>query len=257
MAKYVLGRKDKVTFQQFVSVWDNIEQYVSREEAATLVMGAVASIREVCQGKKVGYAWSGGKDSVALQYIVEQYQKGLPCVFCTSGDEGNDMMRFVEEHKPSNLEIYTVPEMSADMLRKHRDNLWFFNPKANISFWYKFVRWNGQAAFEKKHGIECMLFGRRTQDKNFCGGPNGMYYKNGTLRFNPIKDWKHEDVMAVIHYFMNDNLPPVYRDPKNLHMPETLYWYEYKDAKEAVSLFPEKKGRMLEVFPELSTIINS
>lgn len=199
MAKYVLARKDKVTFQQFINVWNNIEQYITREEAATLVKRAVDSIREVCNGKRVGYAWSGGKDSVALQYIISQYQPDLPCVFCTSGDEGRDMLNFVERHQPSNLEVYRVPEMSVEMLRKHRENLWFFNPKANISFWYKFVRWNGQSVFEKKHGIEVMLFGRRTQDKNYCGGADGQYIKDGVLRFNPIKDWKHEDVMAVIH----------------------------------------------------------
>lgn len=256
MAKYVLGRKDKVSFQQFISVWNNIEQYVSKEEATILVKRAVASIREVCKGKRVGYAWSAGKDSVALQYVLSQYEPNLPCVFCTSGDESKAMLDFVERHKPAHLKIYRQPAMSIEMLRQYRNNIVFFNPQAKAHFWYKFVRWRGEMEFEKDYRIECMLFGRRTQDGNNCGGPKGTHTRGRIIHFNPIKDWKHEDVLAVIHYFMNDNLPPVYRDSNNSLMPETLFWYEYNSAAEAAKLFPDKVKRMLEVFPELSTIIN-
>ena len=68
----VLGRKQTETNDRFVEVWNNIEQYVSREEAEEAVNRAADAVLRTTHGMKVGYAWSGGKDSIALQVVMER-----------------------------------------------------------------------------------------------------------------------------------------------------------------------------------------
>ncbi len=67
--KQVLGKKQTSRNEDFVKVWNNIEQLVSFEEAERLVASAVSDIRQKTDGKNVAYAWSGGKDSLALQVV--------------------------------------------------------------------------------------------------------------------------------------------------------------------------------------------
>ena len=69
MAKYVLGKKQTSRNGDFVKAWNNIEQLISREEAERLVADAVADIKAKTEGKNVAYAWSGGKDSLALKAV--------------------------------------------------------------------------------------------------------------------------------------------------------------------------------------------
>lgn len=60
--------------------------------------------------------------------------------------------------------------------------------------------------------MEVICLGRRTQDGNYTGGKGQNCYtdRNGVTRLSPIANWKHEEVLAVIHYFMGRNMPPIY-----------------------------------------------
>lgn len=78
-----IPRKQVAKNEHFAKAWQNIEQLVSRDEAQALVASTVNDIKLKTAGKTVAYAWSGGKDSLALQYVCEQ--AGIHrCVFCTS-----------------------------------------------------------------------------------------------------------------------------------------------------------------------------
>ena len=67
--KQIIGKKQTSSNADFVKAWNEIESLVSREEAQAIVDKAVADIRRQTAGKRAGYAWSGGKDSLALQYV--------------------------------------------------------------------------------------------------------------------------------------------------------------------------------------------
>ena len=78
-----IPRKQVAKNEHFANAWQNIEQLVSRDEAQALVASTVNDIKLKTAGQLVAYAWSGGKDSLALQYVCEQ--AGIHrCVFCTS-----------------------------------------------------------------------------------------------------------------------------------------------------------------------------
>ena len=51
--------------------------------------------------------------------------------------------------------------------------------------------------------------GRRLQDGNYVG-INGIYTKNNDITiYSPIYDWKHEDILAILHYYKKE-LPSFY-----------------------------------------------
>ncbi len=67
----VLGRKGRTSHAEFVRVWKDIETHISKAEVDRLVDQAVREVDRLTRGKKVAYAWSGGKDSVALRFVMD------------------------------------------------------------------------------------------------------------------------------------------------------------------------------------------
>ena len=72
-----IGRKQNARNEDFVWAWEHIESLVSRAEAEALVKKTVYAIWKVTRGRRVGYAWSGGKDSIALQYVCRRMESVL------------------------------------------------------------------------------------------------------------------------------------------------------------------------------------
>lgn len=70
--KTVLGKKQTSSHENWLHVYSNIEQYVSKQETDNLVDRLVEQVKPIVCGKRVAYAWSGGKDSIALGFIMEQ-----------------------------------------------------------------------------------------------------------------------------------------------------------------------------------------
>lgn len=62
----------------------------------------------------------------------------------------------------------------------------------------------------KEHDVDILLLGRRKADGNFVGRGKNMYTDGkGVIRYSPLADWRHEDILAYIHY--NElPLPPIY-----------------------------------------------
>lgn len=78
--KQIIGKKQTSSNDDFVKAWNEIESLVSLQEAQALVDHAVADIRKQTAGKRAGYAWSGGKDSICMaDIVVKTMQKyGIP-----------------------------------------------------------------------------------------------------------------------------------------------------------------------------------
>lgn len=207
-----IGRKQTAKNIEFVQTWKRIETIVSREEAESLVSATVSQIKKQTGGKRVGYAWSGGKDSIALQYVCER--AGIyRCVMGTSRAlELRMFMEWVERFKPKGLEIYDV-NIGMKWLADHPDMLFPYSSSI-LAKWYKLLHHSAQHWFVKRHNLDMVLLGRRVLDGNYVGRGTNIYTdRNGVTRYSPLADWSHEQVMAVIHYFMNREIPPVYDLP--------------------------------------------
>lgn len=209
MAKQVIGRKQNASNDDFVKVWQNIESLVSREQAETLVDETVARIKAATAGKRVGYAWSGGKDSIALQYVCEQ--AGITdCVLgIASALEYPQFIEWVEQNKPQGLRIWDNKALTLEWLAQHPDML-FPTDSTKAARWFSIIQHRAQAWFFKECNLDIICLGRRRQDGNYTG-KNGIYTDaKGVTRLSPIAEWTHEQILAVIHYFMGDNMPPIY-----------------------------------------------
>ena len=62
----------------------------------------------------------------------------------------------------------------------------------------------------KENKLDVILLGRRRADGNYVGrGSNSYLNSNGILRYSPLADWTHEEVLAYIHYNRLE-MPPIY-----------------------------------------------
>lgn len=208
-----IGRKQNARNEDFVWAWKHIESLVSRDEAEALVDTVVFQIKKVTGGKRVGYAWSGGKDSIALQYVCER--AGIyRCVMGTSRAlELRMFVEWVERNRPKGLEVFDV-NIGYEWLVAHPEML-FPESSEILAKWYKLLHHSAQRWFVKKNNLDIICLGRRLLDGNYVGRGSNIYTdRNGVTRYSPLSDWSHEQVLAVIHYFMNREVPPVYNLPE-------------------------------------------
>ena len=206
-----LGRKQMSKNEDFVKVWNNIEQLISFEEAERLVASAVNDIKQKTAGKNVAYAWSGGKDSLALQVVCER--AGInKSVLCTASKiEYPGFIEWCKSHAPKGLAIIDNNKLDIKWVSEHPEMLFPQNSKYAAQ-WFHNIQHRGQALYFKEQHLDIIILGRRWQDGNYTGGKGQNIYTNaqGVTRYSPIAHWKHEEVLAVIHYFLNRQIPPLY-----------------------------------------------
>lgn len=219
----MLGRKQNIKNEQdWLDAMANIEQTVSKDELDALIDRTVADIKEKTAGKKVAYSWSAGKDSLALQFVCEKAGiKDALFVYCDL--EYPAFMEWVEAHKPEGCTMFNTKQ-NMEWLAKHQEML--FPQRADVAGkWFHIVQHTGQNEYYKDNNLDMILLGRRRQDGNYVGKGTNIYTNGkGVTRFSPICDWRHEDVMALIHYYGLE-MPPIY-SWKNGYLCGTHNWAE-------------------------------
>jgi 3'-phosphoadenosine 5'-phosphosulfate sulfotransferase (PAPS reductase)/FAD synthetase len=204
----MLGRKQSSTNAAWITTMKDIAAIVPREHLDRLVNRTIDDIRKTTKGKTVAYCWSGGKDSQVLQGICSL--AGIKdCVMATTDKELEfpAFLEWVGKNKPPNIEVINTGQ-DMEFLVRHIG--WLFPQNGAVSVkWDHVIQHRGQDQYFWKHGLDMMLFGRRKADGNFVGKSNVYKTTKGAVRYNPIADWRHEDVLAFVHHF-NMPLPPFY-----------------------------------------------
>ena len=228
--KTELGRKQNETNDRFVKVWNSIGEYVSLDEASRAVDDAAAEVLCVTHGKHVGYAWSGGKDSIALQVVMERAGIRKCYMASVSALSFRHYLPWCREHGPASLEILDYDEVNVGWLAKHPQ--YIFNQRDH-SIWSKFCQVRGHDRFCLDNRLDMVILGRRYQDGNYIGpkGSNVVTKGNGVTLYSPIADWPHELVLAVIHYFKDRELPELYTYPEAF-VEGTPIWSDYYKSGE-------------------------
>lgn len=206
----MLGKKQRITNEDWLNAVRNIEDAVSREQLECRARETVEQIKNMTDGKKAAYAWSGGKDSIVLGKLCEQ--AGVTeCVLVASEMEYPAFLEWVEGNKPSGLEIVRTGQ-NLEWLSKHPEML-FPQDSATAAKWFHIVQHRGQAKYYKEHGLDMLLLGRRRADGNYVGAGSNIYTnKQGVTRYSPLADWTHEEILAYIH-FNRLLAPPLYSWP--------------------------------------------
>lgn len=205
--KSVLGRKQNIKNDDWINAMENIESLISKAEVNALVSNTIADIQRETRGKKVAYAWSGGKDSLVLSEICRM--AGITdCMLAVCDLEYPAFMRWIRENKPEGLEtVKTGQDM--EWLEKHQEML-FPKDSHTAARWFSIVQHQAQAKYYRDHGLDMILLGRRRADGNYCGRGSNIYTDGrGVTRYSPLAAWKHEAILGFIHYY-NLPMPPIY-----------------------------------------------
>lgn len=215
-----LARKQSMSNDTWLEAIKHIETTVSKEELDLAVNLAIKQIKKTTRGKKAAYAWSAGKDSVVLGHICEK--AGIKdCMIGLCNLEYPAFLQWVNENKPANCETVNTGQ-DIEWLKKHPDML-FPQDSKKAARWFAIVQHTAQRRYFKEHNIDILILGRRKADGNFVGGADSIYTDGkGITRYSPLSSWKHEYILAYIHY-NNLPLPPIY-DWKNGYLCGTHPW---------------------------------
>ncbi len=219
MSEIRIGKKQSTKNEAWLNAIEHIEEIVSKEEIDKLSKKTIAEIKKFVKGRNAAYAWSGGKDSIVLGDLCEK--AGIHQSLIGVCDlEYPAFMEWIEKHKPQNCEIIKIT-LGLDWLAKHEKML--FPQNAEIAArWFSIVQHAAQRKYFKDQQLDVLALGRRHADGNYTG--KGNYYTDGkgVLRYSPLADWKHEHILAYIHYNKLD-LPPIY-EWKNGYLCGTHPW---------------------------------
>ena len=193
-----LGRKQNIDNSAWLEAIASIEDTVSREELDELTAATVADIKAATDGKRAAYAWSAGKDSIVLTKLCEA--AGITDSMIGVCDlEYPAFAAWIEEHKPDGCEVINTHQ-DIDWLAKHPEML-FPKDSAAAGRWFSIVQHRAQRIYFKAHELDIIILGRRRADGNYVGRKSNIYTDGkGVTRFSPLAAWRHEDILAYIHY---------------------------------------------------------
>lgn len=215
-----LAKKQSMSNDAWIEVIENIEKVVSKKELNGVVRTTISEIKNTVKGKKAAYAWSAGKDSVVLSHICEK--AGVKdCMIGVCNLEYPAFTDWIDKNKPAKCEVVNTGQ-DINWLARHQDML-FPQDSRKAARWFAIVQHSAQRKYFKEHGIEVLMLGRRRADGNYVGGPEAIYTDGkGITRYSPLASWKHEYILAYIHY-NNLPLPPIY-SWKNGYLCGTHPW---------------------------------
>ena len=207
-----LGRKQSIPD---LSTWTRaMDEIVPGPWLDELFDRTVADVRRFVRGKRVAFGWSGGKDSLVLQRVMEA--AGVAeCVLVISNLEYPAFLQWATDFMPDGLEIVNTGQ-GYEWLRAHPAMLFpqgRFGPE-----WFSIVQHTGQASYYASHRLDALALGRRRSDGNYVGRGSNIYTnRQGVTRWSPLADWSHEAVLALLK---RDRivLPPCYEWPRGFQI---------------------------------------
>lgn len=209
----MLGKKQFEDNRIFQHTWENIEGIISKAHVKKKLYNTLSEMRQVLRGNlRFGNAWSGGKDSVVVDLLCKMLEKPYQsCIGMTDELEFPEFMKFVTDNMPPDLIVYNSGH-TLEWLSKNQRYL-FPKDSATATYWFKTIQHKAQNRFFKDQKLDVLLTGRRLKDTNYCG-KNGLYKNksSGVVRYSPIYQWSHEEVLATIKYY-NLPLAPFYKWP--------------------------------------------
>lgn len=202
-----LGRKQRMSNDEWIKAMEEIEQSVSRAELDALTAETVESIQNTIDGKTAAYAWSGGKDSIVLAKVCQMAGVSLSMMgICNL--EYPAFLAWLMENKPEGCEVVNTGQ-DIEWLSKHPEML-FPQDSETSARWFSIVQHRAQRIYCKANDIDILILGRRRADGNYVGRKTNIYTDGkGVTRYSPLADWSHEHILAFIHYH-GLSLPPIY-----------------------------------------------
>lgn len=210
-----LGRKQSSKNEDWIEAWNNCKELISKEHIDRLTEETIGRIKSVIRNKdyrRIGYAWSGGKDSIVLYDILKKSKiRLIGGILALYEHEFPEFLEWLFENKPLDCRVVYTHAFTDEYINKHPEVLFPIEKKWKDA--YLPPRWKVQNQFIEGYKLDCLILGRRIADGNNCGKKEDGYITTSKNikcdKFNPIADWTHEEILAYIRH--NDlELPPIY-----------------------------------------------
>lgn len=166
--------------------------------------------------ERIAYCWSGGKDSLVMYDLIRRGKVPMTCggVCVIHDNEFPSFEAFLKRSAPVDVEFRYTHDISFDLIEK--DIEYLFPNKKKYKYAYTADWRKQQFKFYRDNNLDVLFTGRRTQDGNICRkNKHGDYIatnKLGVVKYDPLAEWKHEDIMAYIRHH-NIILPEIYFYP--------------------------------------------
>lgn len=212
-----LPRKQRSSQADWLHTLEGLRRTADRGTAEQMVDRAAEGIRiGLARGaERPAYAWSGGKDSVVLGVCAER--AGVTQAALTITDlEYQAFLAWATDNMPAGLTVIRRPWNLA-WLATHPEML--FPGSDGASRWFSGVQGWGLRRYCRTRDIDVLLMGRRRDDGNYCG-PNGQTSyrdRGGFIRWSPLANWTHEQVLYVIAA-LDLPLAPCYSWPRGFRV---------------------------------------
>lgn len=202
-----LAKKQTMSNDMWLEAMRNIEDIVSKEELDLAVNTVIEQIRKTVGEKSAAYAWSAGKDSIVLGDICEK--AGIQNSMIGICELEYPLFRkWIQENKPAMCEVINTGQ-DLEWLKNH-ENMLFPQNSTVAAKWFAIVQHTAQRKYFKNQKLDILILGRRKADGNYVGGADSIYTDGkGITRYSPLSAWKHEYILAYIHYY-NLPMPPIY-----------------------------------------------
>lgn len=207
----MLGQKQRTDQADWLRIKNNIHKNYPKNKLDNLLDRTVEEIKIKCKNKRVAISWSGGKDSLVLNDVMNL--AGIEeAVFAMCNLEYPAFLQWVTDHMPFELTVINTGQ-DLNWLRKNPEML-FPQDSKTAGKWFKMIQHRAQKQYYLDRNLDIIALGRRRKDGNFVGRNGENIYTNakGITRYSPIADWTHEDCFAFIHYY-DVPLPPIYDWP--------------------------------------------
>lgn len=203
-------RKQISSQADWLRAWEAAETLVPSAQLDALIARTLSEMREQVSGRRVAFAWSGGKDSLVIEWLCSQLGV-TQGVFAMTNLEYPEFLAWVTDHMPAELTTINTGQDLRWLAKNPK--LLFPQNAADNARWFKLVQHTAQRRFFHHRQLDLLVLGRRHAEGNHCG-PGGLYTnREGVTRYSPIRDWSHEAVLALLKR-EGYSLPPIYGYPR-------------------------------------------
>lgn len=249
----MVGRKQTSKNEDWLRLYDKCAGMYSKDETDSWAEQAIMELHRLLDTHgldktRVGFCWSGGKDSEVMYDVLKR--SGLPLVdgLCVlHQNEYPSFEAWLMANAPAGTIYKRSTAFSLEYLNKHTEYLFPVESKtigAYTADWRKELK-----QYFDEQNLSVVVKGHRKIDGNFCATDKmGFHYtkrSDGLAEYSPIADWSHGQVLAYIHHH-DLKLPHIYFWPNGFRFG-THQWTErrrlngsYKDTfDEIMQIEPE------------------
>ena len=204
----MLGKKHITKHEDWLRAWDSCTDIYSKDYIDSLTEKTIQRLYNTIDKfdidtSRMGYGWSGGKDSVVLGDILSKtkYNKDLRG-YCSIYPLYYDaFLKYIEKNKPSNVETFLNDRIDEKFINENPKYLFNSDESMYLREWSTLSRYV-ENKFYKNNDLSMNIVGRRTLDGNCIRKTDNLpiqFTKDKNI-YAMIYDWKHEELFAYIKY---------------------------------------------------------